>query len=322
MAESERATAGEGADEAAPSTTAVHRTEAHLVRQPLAADDDDAVAADDAAAAEAVASIVEDRRPDDPRGTDWLLPGDEVVTVSLFSEREPPALVWFVELAGEGWSDPADEIRRRSPLFDADREAHLAGADTGRDPGGDGSGRGSADDDDADVTTTDDAGSDADAGATDARSRIAHLANPGRPATPDEPDVVLVDLDVRSGPGTWGMRLVAGALDRLLAGALDPVTAWPRRQFEAQATEIVADERMWTETLWLERRDGRYAVRWYMEADDLGHAQAAYEAAESGLARLSDALIEQLFGASVDSLADPRAASETLLAHATAADRS
>jgi hypothetical protein len=262
--------AGEGQPDDATPGRGLLATDAVLVRQHLVD-----------GAREHVRQLVADHRPDEPGGTDWLLPGEDVATVSLFLGAEEPALLWYVEVTDDPWDAPAAELVARSPLFDAGLGEHVRGAAT----------------------------------AVDAREEVVHAVNPSRPGVPENPDVVLVRLGVKPGPGTWLARGLAGAVDAMEG-------TWLHRRAERSSQAILEEERMWTETLWLERQGGAYTVRWYMEAEDMAHVQDAYDESERRVARWSEAVLDRLFEQPVATLSDPGTASEwELLAHATAPDR-
>lgn len=244
-----------------------------LVRQRLGEDD-----------ADAVRESVERQRSTEP-GTAWLVGGDDVATVSLFSETTDDAateLVWYVETVGDRWESPAGELERRSPLLDAGLTDTLAICDL--------AGR-------------------------DATRQILHVQNPARPGTREDCDVVMVRMPIERRPGTWLVRALTGAYTRLAGTRL-------LRGFEQSAAGIVEAERMWTETLWLERTRSGYAVRWYMEADDMDRVMSAYEESDDRVARWSNSFASTVFGAPVTELGHPADAMDAdgreLLAHATA----
>ena len=261
-------------DHGAPSETSgrpatFDRAEAFVVRQPVAADETDAVR-----------ELVAEREPGSAVGTDWLLGGDGVATVTLFLEATggPDALVWYVEVTDGRWNAPEADLNTRSPLFDAGLDTHLV---------------------------------EADASGPDEVEQVVHMSNPNRPENPDGCDVVMVRLGIRPGAATWIARFLAGAVDRL-------EESWIHRRFEASSAEVIEDERMWTETLWLERSGGGYAVRWYMEADEMDHVQAEYERSDTRVARWSNVVLNRVFEQPIETLDDPVAASDwELLAHAT-----
>jgi hypothetical protein len=262
------------------ATSAFHRTDAVLVRQPLSPGP---------GADGAVETVLEACRPDDPAGTEWLLSGDDVVTVSLFLAEDDPALLWYVEVTDGPWRAAGEEVVARSPLFDAGLGELLEG-DAVR----------AGEDDDAWV---------------DARRLVVHAATPGRPGRPDDPDVVMVRVGVEPGLPAALARGVTRIVTALQGTALI-------RPVERSSTQVLLDERMWTETLWLEREAGRYVVRWYMEADDLAYVQDTYEDHGSRVARWSEGLLDRLFVQPVRTLSDPTTASGwTLLAHAASPGR-
>lgn len=250
------------------------RTRSFLLRQPIAASE-----------THAVRDLVAGRRSGDEADASWLVPGDDVVTVSLFLDRHDgtgDALVWYVELAdGDAWTDPAATLAGRSPLYDDGLERHLSG----------------------ETALYGDA------------ERVVHVHNPARPARPDPADVVLVRLDVEPGLGTWLARLLAGLVDAL-AGT------WVERRLVAASGDVIEDEEMWTETLFLEASDGEYAVLWYMEAADMDRVVEVYETTDNRVARYSAVVLDRLFESPMATLGDPMAASDyELLGHGTNAAR-
>lgn len=294
----ERLSAGRDAGESGERPTGFGGTTAFLVRQSVTP-----------GATEDVRALVADVKPPEPDGTAWLLDGDGVVTVSLFLDRAGDdggdggghgdgagaastrdALVWYVEvdderksrLAGELARGVADVVERQSPLSDRGLVDLLGPGPTG------------------DV---------------DARQLVVHATNPNRPGTAPDADVVLPRIGIRSGVPTLFARGLAGMIERLRDTRVEQ---W----FEAESMAVIEDERMWTETLWLERDAGGYAVRWYQEADDMEYVMEAYDASDSPVARVGDVVLNYLFETSFDELDDPVAATDAeLLAHATDPDR-
>ncbi|MFB6271058.1 MAG: hypothetical protein ABEH83_14025 [Halobacterium sp.] len=231
-------------------------------------------------AADAVEALVASERPNGAADAAWLVDGGDVATVTLFLRNgdDGAALGWYVEVTTDAWDGPDAELRERSPLFDAGLAAHLDETARRR---------------------------------VNASEQAVHVCNPARPGTPDDPDVVLVRLGVHSG--------VPAAIARGLVAGIDLLEdTWLHRRLVAASGDVIEDERMWTETLWLERTRGDYAVRWYMEADDLEHVNEAYEESDNRVARWSDAVLSRVFEEPVQALGDPLAASDwTVLAHAT-----
>lgn len=234
-----------------------------------------------------------------------LLPIDGVHTVSLFLERpgdtdEPDDrqawLVWFVEVDGnpgpELERDLSGTIRVASPLFDGDD------ADAGLDEYL------------ADAETY----SRGQAGA----ERMVHVGLPERPRgdSDDPPEVALWRLRFRPGPGEWFVR----ALTRSMA--LTEGTA-VERAFDRWSQPVLEDERMWTETLFLERSDEGYAVLQYMEADSMQGVWEAYHETDNPIARTSERVVGWFVERPERALhGDPIAQCEfELLAHAVNPDR-
>jgi hypothetical protein len=249
---------------------ALTRTRSFLLRQPLAP-----------GAAATVRERVAELEPDDG-GTDWLLPGPGVVTVSLFRREADGGgeLVWYVEVDDETpWADPA-AVQRRSPLFDPPGRL-LSGP----------------------------------ARHYGAGERVIHALHPGRPPRPDPVDVVLVRVGIAPGLGTWLARLLAGAIDLLRGTAVE-------RRLVAASGEVLDEEGMWTESLFLDRSDDGDGVLWYMEAADMDRVLDAYETSDNPVARWSERVLDHVFEDPISLLDDPRAASDyEPLAHATAPAR-
>jgi len=250
------------------------RTTSFLVARPLAP-----------GSAEAVRDRVDESRPDGESETARLVPGDDVVTASLFlAERDgrPDALVWYLEVErGDGaWTDPVAALGRRTPLYDGAEELFTGSARLYGDP-----------------------------------ERMVHASNRSRPDRPEAPDVVLIALDIRPGVGTWLARSVAGLIDALRGTRIE-------RELRAASGEVIEDERMWTETLFLAETDGEYAILWYMEADDIDRVMEVYETTDNRVARWSEVAFDHLLGTPLAALGDPAGASEyELLVHETNAAR-
>lgn len=263
------------------------RTIGFVIRQPIAPGE-----------TPSVRDRIAEGRPADESGIAWLLPGDDVATVSLFLVRgdggtdegedenesgseDEDALVWYVEVEDDGaWADPVAELARRTPLY-AGSEGSLAGAPR--------------------------LYGDAE--------QVVHASNSSRPGRPESPDVVLVRIGIESGLATRVARLVAGAVD-LLEGTR------VARKLESSSGEVIEDERMWTETLFLDDADDDYAILWYMEADDMDQVMEVYETTDNRVARWSEVVLDFLFEEPMAALGDPMDASEyELLAHETNAAR-
>lgn len=264
------------------------RTTAFVVRQPIAPGE-----------TQSVRDRLSEMRPSDESGTAWLLPGDDVVTASLFlvrgdrseDEREnersegdgetADALVWYVEVEADGdWTDPVAELARRTTLYDEFEES----------PSGQPRLYGESE-------------------------RVVHASNSARPERPVTADVVLIRVGIEPGLPTWLARLMARAMD-LLAGTR------VARKLESSSGEVIEDERMWTETLFLDESDGDCALLWYMEADDMGRVMEVYGTTDNPVARWSEVLLDFLFGEPMAALGDPMDASDhELLAHETNSTR-
>ena len=229
-----------------------------------------------------------------------LLPIEGVYTVSLFLERprdpeEPPSpawLVWFVEVGGnpgpELERDLPATIRAVSPLFDAGIGEHLDGAETVYARGRDGT------------------------------ERMVHVGLPERPRGDgeDSPEVALWRLRFRSGPGEWFVRALTRFMEFTEGTAIE-------RAFDRWSEPVLEDERMWTETLFLERTEKGYAVLQYMEADSMAGVWEAYHETDNWIARASERVVGWFVERPERALyGDPIAQSDfELLAHAVNPDR-
>lgn len=245
---------------------------------------------------ESVRGAVEQRCVDGAGTPETLLPDATVVTCSLFLDgvhsNRPggePALAWYLEVprAAREWTAPAARLLESSPLFEG---ADRQLVDHGR----------------SDVL-----------GPTE---YFVHGRLPGRPGRPDDPDVVLVTVPIEPGLATLAARGI-DTLIRRLGGT------WIESRMEAATREILEDERMWTETLWLrasEATDGRDGceIVWFMEAASMAGVVDAYEASDTGLARGSAWVMDRIFAVPMDELENPLDIGRTeLLVHLTDPDR-
>lgn len=245
-----------------------------------------------------------------------------VLTASLFLDRtraERPGLVWYLEVedAERGpWADPVSTLVRTAPLFEAGLGELLETPDSAR------------------VYSADSTAAAVLVHATlpDRPSSVAATANPtsatassedATPATPSPegatgptPDVVLFRLKVKSGVGERFLRALAGLTSRLDdEGRIE-------RTFDEWSRPVLEAERMWTETISLERTDGDYYLWWYMETEDLDAAYDAYFETSNPVARVSERVIGTILADPGRALSNPAASSNyELLAHAASPDR-
>lgn len=269
---SESAAAGESVGESLP----FERTHAVLIRQPVTPND-----------VEAVRDRLDVMRPDEDGGSSWLLPGDDIVTVSLFlsdhdaaRDEHEIALVWYIETT-TAWTDPAATLRRR-----------LASAAPGL----------------GELVT-------AEATVYGAAEQAVHAHNPARPGRPGSVDVVLVRVELEPGVGTWLMRGITSLFD-----ALDGT--WADRKLKKSAVGVLEEERMWTETIYVDDPDRPTALLWYMEAEDMAQVVDVYETTDNAVARWSEVVLNRVLETPMTLLGDPMAASDyELLAHETAPER-
>jgi len=228
-----------------------------------------------------VRDVIAERRPADG-GTEWLLSGGDVVTVSLFCHHDDAgdALIWYVETTEE-WEEPATTVTDR-----------VASAESGLD----------------ELVT---------GGATvyGADELAIHAHNPHRPGTPGTVDVVLVTVGLEPGPGTWLTRAITGLLDRLKG-------TWLGRKLQASSVEVLEEERMWTESIYVDDPARPTTVLWYMEAGDMNRVMNVYETTDNSVARWSEVVLNRIFETPMTLLGDPMDASDyELLCHETVAHR-
>ena len=244
----------------------------------------------------ATCSVFLEAGADDPAGGD-----DPAVSAVPAGSEDPtvgrPTLTWYLEVPPDssGWASPAARLLAVSPLF-AD-EAVRDAVDHGN------------------------------AQVFSAAEAFVHARLPERPGTPDPVEVVLVRVPFEPGLPSLAMRGLAG-LVRALRGT------WVEDRMEAESREVLVEEGMWTETLWLvaDGRDsaGRSGPRtsagagllWYMEAEEMERVMDAYEDSETFVARASEWLAERVLAEPLSALGDPAAASDfELLVHLTDPDR-
>lgn len=98
-------------------------------------------------------------------------------------------------------------------------------------------------------------------------------------------DIVLLRLVVRSG---WPQRVMellirVFALEQFLmqegGGIGDAFRSWMNARLEP----ILADEGMYTESVFLSREHGEICLFWYMEAEDIGAVYEAFEVSNHSL---------------------------------------
>lgn len=229
---------------------------------------------------DAVRDAVAARRPPEDAGTTWLVDDPAIATATLFASEPADRLRLYLELT-EDRRVPV--LRRRL----ADGGVLSAGSAT--------------------------------ATAEDLVPRglpgdlLFHMHNPARPGEPADPDVVTVGVPIEPG---WRSRVLERlpGLRHRLAGT------WPARRLARSSARVLAEERMWTESIWV--GDGGATVRWYMEAADLDAVVESAEDDDSWITRVAGAAAERLAGTTFDELTAPAAASDwTVLVHATSPDR-
>ena len=240
-----------------------------------------------------------------------LLPVDGVHLVTLFLDcggfaagTDGDALVWYIEVRDRGvdpWTDPVATVRG-SPLFDADAGiGELLGAA-------------------ATVHTAGHGGSRFVTHATNPKRRERYASAVGRPlvapvAGEDLPTpVALVSMPLRSRPRA---AVVARGLD--LVNRLKR-SAWLRERYR-DATDVLEEERMYTESLLFDPTGDRPVLHYYMETEDMDRLYEAYEASNSWTVRLSDWMFRRFLERPEAFLAPPLESDCEVLVHAVDPDR-
>ncbi len=234
-----------------------------------------------------------------------LLPVKGVNLCTLFlddGDPEPGGLVWYVEVVDDRatpWTDPAGAIRE-SPLFDAGLGELLGGEPTVR--------------------------ADGVAG----HRRVVVATHPDRQAwyeerggrglvAPVAGDELLVEVAMVAIP------LRAGAVSRLTARALDVIN-WLKRSTSLSErfqdnTDILAEERMYSESLLLGPGDGRQVLHYYMETESMERLYDVFEASSDPKARLSAWLFRRLLERPEAILERPLESDHEVLLHAVDPER-
>lgn len=198
-------------------------------------------------------------------------------TATLFLDRSgvDPELVWYVEVPRAvvtAWDDPHRRVTDAFPVAHEALERPARSVDDPRD-----------------------------------RALLVHAANPVRPrafdggSTTGERSLVvgtgdidsIVDVDLvrmRLRPGfperfaDWFERITRRVIDGDIG--LGPI--------ESRGAEVLAAERMFTESLFLERSDDGYTCLHYMEADDMERVYDAFYDTRNPVARWSERLLGRL----------------------------
>lgn len=144
--------------------------------------------------------------------------------------------------------------------------------------------------------------------------RFMSVFNPSRPSSSSN-DVVLLEMDIQPGFGSWLARLIGWIFGVISGTGIE-------EGFLESSGEIIKEEKMWTESLFLVNEDGRYTLWWYMEADDMTQVMDAYESTDNRIGRWSEKIFGKIFGKPLSMLSEPTEASnfETLV-HLTGEDR-
>ncbi|SIR63246.1 DUF6176 family protein [Natronorubrum thiooxidans] len=224
---------------------------------------------------------------------------EEASTASLFINRSEatPELVWYVELPRavvDEWDDPRSTV---ASAFPVDHDA-LEPVDH-----------------------------------PDERTLLVHAVHPGRPRTTDpgqnrtgrsledsaastQPAVDVELVRMRLKPGLperladWFERLT----QQVISGerTLDRLESW--------SAEMLEQERMYTESIVLDRRNG-YTLYQYMEADEMQQVYDAYYDTWNPVARVAEHLMGRLLENPACILEYPLETEFELLAHAIDPDR-
>jgi len=223
--------------------------------------------------------------------TDTLFPLCPVHTASLFVRcrgENGEALVWYLEVDSEvntGFDNP-EAIVRESPLFDSKLEECLESTGTTR----------------------------VYAKGTD-NGVFIHEHQPTRDESEPGDDVVLIRLEIRAGFGTWIMRGVTGVVRWLDGGRI-------AQRLQDASAEVMEEEGMLTETIFIDKSDGRLALLWYMESEGQEQVLDAYHDTSNLVARVSEVLLGTILKRPNELLGNPHNyTNHDLLIHVTNPDR-
>lgn len=233
-----------------------------------------------------------------------LLPVAGVNLCTLFLEEAdtgPDGLVWYVEVMDDRaapWTDPVGGVRE-SPLFDAGLGA-LLGEPTVRADGVGGHRR---------VVVATHPDRQAWYEERGGRGLVAPVAGDELPV-----EVAMVELPLR-----------AGAASRLTALALDVVN-WLKRSTSLgerfrDDVDLLAEERLYSESLLLGPGDGRQVLHYYMETEETDRLYDAFEASADWEARLSEWLFRRLLERPEAMLERPLESDHEVLIHAVDPER-
>ena len=232
-----------------------------------------------------------------------LLPVEGVNLCTVFLEEgDPDALVWYVEVVDDRatpWTDPVAAVRT-SPLFDAGLGELLAGEPTVR---ADGVGRHRR------VTVATHPDRQAWYEARGGRGVVAPVAGDELPV-----EVAMVAVPLRAGAASW---LTARALD--LVNWLKRLTSLGERFRDD--VELLAEERLYSESLLLGPGDGRQVLHYYMETEDTDRLYDAFESSGDWEARLSEWLFRRLLERPEAMLEPPLESDNWVLVHAVDPER-
>jgi len=254
-----------------------------------------------AAVRELLAEWAREHREGDVRD---LLPVEGVNLCTLFLEEGdtgPDGLVWYVEVVDDRappWTDPAGALRA-SPLFDAGLGELLASEPTVRADGVGGHRR---------VVVATHPDRQAWYEERGGRGLVAPVAGDELPV-----EVAMVAVPLR-----------AGAASRLTARLLAAIN-WLKRATSVSErfrddVELLAEERIYSESLLLGPGDGRQVLHYYMETEETDRLYDAFEASDDWEARLSEWLFRRLLERP-EAMLEPPLESETVLVHAVDPER-
>jgi hypothetical protein len=94
-------------------------------------------------------------------------------------------------------------------------------------------------------------------------------------------DVVLLRLAVRPGFGERFVDAFAGVSRRIDGTRIEDLLYYA-------TADVLEDEGLYTESIFVERTDDGYCLAWYMEAEDRDRVVEAYEASDNPVTDLSE----------------------------------
>ena len=228
--------------------------------------------------------------------------GVNLCTLFLDGRGERDALVWYVEMVDDdapAWADPLAAVRE-SHLFDAGLAGLVA--------------------DDATVH----------AAGVDGHQLVVNASHPQRQswydAVCDRPlvapvagddlpiEVAMVAVPLRPGLVSW------------LTARLTRVGNWLKRATPLgpalrDQTAVLAEERMYSESLLLEPRDGRQVLHYYMETESMAQLYEGFEASDDWTARVGRWVLPRMLARPEVMLDPPLESDYEVLVHAVDPNR-